>query len=266
MDTPTRASITLLLSFLITCLWLVCPLPASPAMDDGPILAQKVYERDDGKDAYAKMCMVLIDKRGKKRTRFLLTATKDYGALSKTYTRFTSPASINGTGFLTWENEDRDDDQFLYLPALRRVRRIVSKQKTSRFVNTDYTYEDMQKRKVEKDHHRILRSEPYNNYECWVLESIPRESDNSQYGRRVSWIVKDIYVPIKTEYYDKKNRLIKVFTARHLDKIDGIWTIVDSEMHDHNRRHRTLMNTLAIKYNRGIPDRVFTKRYLGHLK
>ena len=261
----TRLLTTGLLSSLIVFCWFAQP-AISPAMDDGSILAQKVYERDDGKDAYAKMCMVLIDKRGKKRTRFLLTATKDYGALSKTYTRFTSPASINGTGFLTWENEDRDDDQFLYLPALRRVRRIVAKQKTNRFVNTDYTYEDMQKRKVKEDYHRILRGEPYNNYECWVLESIPKESSSSQYSRRVSWIVKDIYVPIRVEYYDKKNRLIKVFSAQRLDKIDGILTITESEMDDHKRRHRTLMKTLAVQYNRGLPDRVFTRRYLANAK
>jgi len=260
----TRLLIRLVLAALIICCWLAHS-PASPAMD-GPTLAKKVYERDDGRDSYAKMQMVLINKRGKKRSRSLVTANKDFGTLSKSYTRFTSPASINGTGFLSWENEDRDDDQFIYLPALRRVRRIVAKQKTNRFVNTDYTYEDMQKRKVEKDNHTILRSEPYEHYDCWVLESIPKESSNSQYGKRIGWIVKDIYVPARIEYYDKKNRLIKLFTVRHLENIDGIWTIMESEMHDLKRKHRTLEKFFAVQYNRGIPDRVFTRRYLEHSK
>jgi hypothetical protein len=264
MKAMTRLLTTGLLSSLIALCWFVQP-AVSPAMD-GPTLAQKVYERDDGRDAYAKMCMVLIDKRGKERTRFLLTATKDFGTLSKIYTRFTSPAAINGTGFLTWENEDRDDDQFLYLPALRRVRRIVSKQKDSRFVNSDYTYEDMQKRKPAKDHHQILGSQVIDGHECWLLESVPKDPDDSQYGKRVSWIVKDIYVVIKVEYYDKKNRLNKVFSAQRLDKIDGIWTIMESEMDDHERRHRTLMKTLAVQYNKGLPDGVFTRRYLANAK
>ena len=151
---------------------------------DGTQLAQLVHDRDDGKDSYAKVDMTLIDKNGSKRERTLITATKDYGPLVKTYLRFTSPPSIEGTAFLTWENEDRNDDQFLYLPELRRVRRIVSSQKDNRFVNTDYTYEDLERRKVDEDVHRIIGEESYNGRKCWVLESIPKDMDDSQYSKR----------------------------------------------------------------------------------
>jgi hypothetical protein len=246
----------------LLCLSLCFVQPAVARRMDGQTLAQKVYERDDGRDSYARVKMVLVDKRGNKRTRLLLTANKDFGSLTKSYIRFTSPASIKGTAFLTWEYEDRDDDQFLYLPALRRVRRIVARQKKSRFVNTDYTYEDMQQRKVEKDNHKILKTEKYKKYDCWVLESIPREKNSSQYGKKVSWITKNIYLPIKTDFYDKKGRLVKVYSAQSVKRIDGIWTVMESEMHDLKRKHRTLMTTGSIRYNRGIPDRVFTRRYL----
>jgi hypothetical protein len=237
---------------------------ASLAVMDALTLAKKVYERDDGADSSAEMEMILIDKRGNERLRSLVTANKDFGTLTKRYTRFTSPASIDGTGFLSWEKEDGDDDQFLYLPALRRVRRIVAKQKTNRFVNSDYTYEDQQRRKVDMDDHKILGSETYEGYECWILESIPKETSNSQYGKRVSWIAKDIYVTLKTEFYDKKNRLTKVYTVRELKNIDGIWTNMRYEMHDLERKHRTLMKTFAIQYNRGIPDQIFARQYLEH--
>ena len=90
-----------------------------------------------------------------------------------------------------------------------------------KFVNSDYTYEDMQKRKVQKDHHKLLRSEPFKNYDCWVLESIPKDSKDSQYGKRISWIVKDIFVAVKTEFYNKKGKLQKIFTVRKLHVIDG---------------------------------------------
>jgi len=229
---------------------------------DGLTLARKDYNRDDGRDSYAEIRMLLIDKHGKKRMRSMITATKDFGSLSKNLIRFTLPADIKNTGFLSWENEDREDDQFLYLPALRRVRRIVSKQKSNRFVNTDYTYEDMQKRKVEKDHHRLLRNESFKEYDCWVLESIPKKPEDSQYGKRISWIIKDIFIPIKIEYYNKKNSLIKVFSGLSIKKIDGIHTVMELEMHDFKRKHRTLMKIDAIRYNRGIPDKVFTRRYL----
>ena len=259
MQAMARLSFKLLLTILIACCWLAWS-QSSVAMD-GPTLAKKVFDRDDGKDSYAKIRMILRDKRGRKRERAMTNAVKDFGNLSKNLIRFTSPASIENTGFLTWENEDRDDDQFLYLPALKRVRRIVSKQKSNRFVNTDYTYEDMQKRKVEKDHHKLLRSESVKKYDCWVLESTPKDSKDSQYGKRISWIVKDRFIAVKTEFY-KKNKLVKVFTAHKIKKIDGIDTVMESEMHDLKRKHRTFMKTDAIQYNKGIPDKVFTRRYL----
>ena len=80
----------------------------------------------------------------------------------------------------------------------------------------------------------------------------------------MSWIVKDIYIPIKTEYYDKKGRLRKKFYGRYLKKIDGIWTIMEAEMYDLKKKHRTLMKYSGLKYNQGIPDKVFTKRYMMH--
>ncbi|MFH0725670.1 MAG: outer membrane lipoprotein-sorting protein [Pseudomonadota bacterium] len=231
---------------------------------DGLVLAQRVYERDAGKDSQAEARMLLVDKSGEKRFRTLITYTKDYGKTSKIFIRFTSPANIEGTSFLTWENEEREDDQFLYLPALQRVRRVVSSQKSNRFVNTDFTYEDLQSRKVEADDHKILRDEMWNGHDCRVLESIPKEGSETQYGKRISWIVKDIYLPVKTEFYDKDSALIKVFSAKEIKQVDGIWTVMESEMEDLDRNHRTLMKTTDIRYNTDIPDRVFTEGYMAH--
>jgi hypothetical protein len=251
-------------------LFLLCgvmPFSVTPAYCetiDGRTLAQRVYDRDIGKDSQAEVRMLLIDKSDEKRFRTLVTYTKDYGKTSKSYIRFTSPATIEGTAFLTWENEEREDDQFLYLPALQRVRRVVSSQKSNRFVNTDYTYEDLQSRKVEEDDHQILRDEKWNGHDCWVLESIPKEGNETQYGKRISWIVKDIDLPVKTEFYDKDNTLIKVFSAKEIKKVDGIWTIMESEMEDLDRKHRTLMKMTDIRFNTDVPDRVFTEGYMEH--
>lgn len=233
---------------------------------DGVQIAQKVADRNDGQDATSKIRMLLIDKRGKKRFRNLIIVVKKYGDVSKSYMRFNSPADIKGTAFLTWENKDRDDDQFLYLPALQRVRRIVSSQKSNRFVNTDYTYEDLQSREVAQDTHTILREEKIDKYDCWVLESIPKSTDDSQYGKRIIWVVKEIYLPIKIEFYDKRNRLFKILTGKNIQKIDGIWTILDAEMKDLKKKHRTLMKTDEIQYNRNVPDEFFTKGYMRHNK
>jgi hypothetical protein len=232
------------------------------AAEDGRVLAQRVYDRDTGKNSYAKVEMVLLSKQGNERTRTMVMAMKAFGKLNKRYIRFTEPASIEGTAFLAWENEDRSDDQFLYLPDLGRVRRIVSTQKDRSFVNSDFTYEDLEKRKVDKDSHSMLRSESYEQYECWVLESIPKAESDSQYGKRVSWIAKDSLMPVKGEFYDKQNRLVKTFVAKRLEKIDGIWTAMETEMYDLTKEHRTRLKILEIRYNRGVADRVFTEAYL----
>ncbi len=231
---------------------------------NGIQIAREVADRDEGKNATAKIRMLLINKKGKKRFRTLTSVVKKYGDVSKRYMRFGSPASIAGTAFLTWENLDRDDDQFLYLPALQRVRRIVSSQKSSRFVNTDYTYEDLQRRDVATDNHKILREEKVGKYMCWVLESIPKNKKKSQYSKRVIWIVKEIFLPIRTEFYDKRVKLRKTLTGKKIKKIDGIWTILDAEMKDLKKKHRTLMKTDDIKYNTNVPDEVFTKGYMKH--
>lgn len=249
---------------LTLCIFFLSSLPLEGAALDGVQVAQKVYDRDDGKDSYAKVKMLLIDKKGHKRLRTLITAVKDYGNVTKSFTRFYTPAAIDGTAFLTWENSDGDDDQFLYLPALRRVRRVVSTQKKNRFVNTDFTYEDLQRRKVAKDTHQILKTETYDGHTCWVLESIPKKKSSSQYGKRVSWVAQDLYIPIKVEFYDKRGRLVKRLLNRNLKKVDGIWTVMDTEMQDLKRRSRTLMRISEIQYNRGIPGRVFTKEYMIH--
>ena len=253
----------IIIYFLIAIAGLcLCIRPATAI--DGVQIAQKVADRDDGQDASSKIRMLLIDKNGRKRFRGLITVVKRYGDVSKSYMRFTSPADIEGTAFLTWENKNSDDDQFLYLPALQRVRRIVSSQKSNRFVNTDYTYEDLQSREVEQDTHTILKEEKIDNHDCWVLESIPKSPDDSQYGKRIIWIVKEIYLPIKTEFYDKRDRLCKILTGKKIQKIDGIWTILDAQMKDLKKRHRTLMKTDEIHYNRDVPDEIFTKGYMRH--
>ena len=231
---------------------------------DGQTLARNVYDREDGKDSKATAQMLLIDKNGGKRFRTFITISKDYGEVSKSFIRFTAPADINGTSFLTWENTDRDNDQFLYLPALNRVRRIVSSQKSSQFVNTDYTYEDMERRKPDLDQHAIVGEEKLLGRDCWLLESIPKELKGSQYGKRKAWVPKDILVPIKIEYFDQKDQPVKVFSASALKQVDGIWVIVESQMEDLKKEHKTLLKTEDIKFNRGVADTVFTEAYMMH--
>lgn len=236
---------------------------SAPALDARTIM-KRVNDRDDGKDAYAKVEMFLTAAGGYSEKRSLIQAYKYFGGLRKTYTRFTEPASIDGTSFLSWQRgNDLDDDQFLYLPELGRDRRIVSSQKDGDFVNTDFTYEDMQERSVDKDNHTLVREEKIGTYDCWVIESTPKDPASSQYRRWVAWVPKDIYVPLRVEFYTKVVRQpTKVLTVSKLQKINGIWTVMSVEMKNLERKHATILRTLEVKYNRGVPDRMFTRPYL----
>lgn len=234
---------------------------------DARTIIQRVYDRDDGKDSYSKVDMLITDRSGMTTARSTISAVKDFGTLSKSYIRFTSPASIDGTSFLSWQVEGKDDEQFLYLPELGRERRIASSQRDGDFVNTDFTYEDMQKRIVDKDTHKILREEKVGAYDCWVIESVPIDPKSSQYKRWVSWVPKGIYLPLRVEYYTRILRQpTKILTLRRLEKISGIWTAKEAEMKNYERNTMTVLRTIEIKYNKGLPDRMFTRAYLKQIR
>ncbi len=242
--------------------------PDQPGQTDveltGEKLAQLVYDRENGDDSTVHTIMNLINKRGYERIRDFTSYSKDYGPLIKQLIRFTSPADIEGTGFLSIEKSEGETDQFLYLPALRRTRRIVSSQKSNRFVNSDFTYEDMERRPVEDSEHRIVSEDKIGNIDCYVLESRPKEESDSQYSLLKSFIAKNIYIALSTEYYDKKGKLIKKYRTIKLEKIQNIWTETEVLMEDLKKKHKTILKINNIVYNNNIDDNIFTRQNLGN--
>ncbi len=229
----------------------------------GRDLAQKVFDRDTGRDATARVEMVLLNKRGKKRVRTFDSFAKHYGSLIRQVIRFTTPADIKGTAFLSVEKSGGGTQQFLYLPALRRARRIVTSQKSHRFVNSDFTYEDMERRPVDDSQHTIAGEEKRGPLACYVLESRPKKGTPSQYSLVKSWIAKKIFVPVYMELFDKKGMLAKKYTVLRLEKRQGIWTEMQTAMEDLTRKHSTALSVETISYNTGLEDRLFTDQGLG---
>ncbi len=231
----------------------------------GRRVAEWVYNRDDGNDNTFNIKMTLTDKRGRKRERELIIQSRDEGKLVNTFLEFTSPADIDGTRFLTLENKGKDDTQYLYLPALGRTRRIVGSQKKQNFMNTDYTYEDMERQHPDENKHKFLREENFSGWNCYVTESVPVEDRDSQYSRMIVWVDKKSHVIVKTDYYNKKKRLTKRFTVTDLKKMDGIWTQADTLMEDLRRKTSTRMTVTEAKYNQGLDEQIFTKRRLEQI-
>jgi len=218
----------------------------------------RVFNRNDGEDAYFKIRMILIDRHKNERKRILEVYTKDYKGLTKRYLVFQEPADIKGVKFLSWENKGKEDTQYLYLPALGRARRIVSSQKGLQFVNTDYTYEDMQRRPPQKDNHRFLGEDKFGSWRCFVVESVPKQEQSSQYSKRVSWVEKNSFVVVRRDFYNKKGEKSKEFIVKELRKVSGIWTPMKTVMTNLKRAHKTLMEIVDVKYNQGVSDELFT--------
>lgn len=206
--------------------------------------------------------MVLINKKGHKRSRAFTNQRVLTAGLEKLMIRFTSPEDIAGTGFLTIEKPGYATDQFIYLSALRRTRRIVSSQKHHRFVQTDFSYEDMERHPVENYLYTLTGEKKEGNINCYILETRPKPGVESQYSRTISFISKSGFVPILAEYYDQKGTHIKTYTVLKLEKIQDIWTESIIKMEDLRRQHQTFIKLQRIEYNINIQDHKISKSAL----
>ena len=226
----------------------------------------QVDQREDGDDQVSRAVFELINKRGQKRVRDTIRLWKDYEGKesfdTKMITFFESPPDVKGTGFLSWSywDEDKDDDQWLYLPALRKVRRIAAGNKGDYFMGTDFTYDDMGERKVEEDRHTLVRSEIYNNADCYVVESVSKNKGYI-YSKKLSWVNKKQWIPLKVDYYDRKDKLLKTLQM-DWQLISDIWTWKKAEMANHQTGHRTTIEISEIAINVGLEDGDFMERGL----
>ncbi|MGD2064789.1 MAG: outer membrane lipoprotein-sorting protein [Nitrospirota bacterium] len=225
-------------------------------------LARRVYDRDTGDDSTATVEMVLTSRSGHTRVRRFDSKMRRHDGLQDSLIRFTYPADIEDTAFLTLERTGDDAEQFLYLPALRRVRRIVAKQKGKSFVNSDLYYQDLERRSPDKDAHRIVGEERIGAWQCWILESIPKEEDSSAYGKTLAWIDQSTLVPMRVDSFDHGQNRIKSTMVHRLEQVDGIWTVLDSEVTSLESEHTTRLTVQEIRYNTGLSPNEFSKRAL----
>jgi outer membrane lipoprotein-sorting protein len=228
-------------------------------------------ERDRGKDVTSTSVFRLINKRGQQRIRNTVYYWKDWygrdGFDEKTIIFFNSPPEVEGTGFLNWSYMDinKDDDQWLYLPALRKIKRISGSDKEDSFMGTDFTFDDMGDRQVEEDVHKLVREEKYQNSQCYVVESIPKEKKYI-YSKKMVWVDKQEWIIHKVEFYDRKARHMKTLLIEWI-KVQGIWARKLMHMSNVQTGHQTFIEIDNIKINTGLGEDYFTKRTLrqkGH--
>lgn len=227
----------------------------------GKEIAYKVYNRPTAKDGESDMKMTLINKKGGKRVRNIHQFYKDMGDVEKKILFFKSPADVKNTSFMNWsyDNPNKDDDQWLYLPALKKVKRISSSSKDKEFMGSDFTYADMEKRHPDEDVHKLLKSEKFNGEDCWVVEATPKDEDD-MYSKKVAWISKSKLLPMKIDYYDEDGELLKTLTINNIQKIGKYWVITDQTMHNKQKNHKTNILISNMKVDQGLSDSKFTQR------
>lgn len=238
---------------------LLCTALAAQAQTGRDII-QKVKDRPDGDNRYAEMQLTLVKKNGDKRERKMVSWAMDEGKDTKKIMFFTYPGDVKGTGFLTWDYDaaGKEDDKWLYLPAMKKTRRISgASSKTDYFMGTDFTYDDMGGRSVDDDKHTLLREEDRDGHPCWVVESVPVDA-REVYTRKVSWIRKDCCTAVYVEFYDKLNKLHRVMTVQDVQQVQGFWTVMKMEMKNVQNGHRTEIAVSSPKYDMGVEKSLFT--------
>lgn len=236
----------------------------------GEEIAQKAHDRDDGDNSTSKMKMVLVDKHGKKRIRDLKTFTKDKGEDKLKLMFFLTPADVKNTAFLTYDYEDsnKDDDQWLYLPELQKVKRIASSDKSSSFMGSDFTYSDMTSRNVEDYTYKIMKEKKVGGHLTWQMMVTPKTQktiDETGYTKSIIFVRQDNFVVVQALHYIKAGKKLKYMMVKDLQKIDNIWTTKEIQMITKKGKktlHKTILQFSDIKYNQNLEESLFTTRTL----
>lgn len=243
----------------LALLLLVTPLSAKAEELTGTDVITKMRMRPDGEDRKGTVSMTLVNRRGAKRVRVMEQVAKDYGMDRKAIIVFNEPADVRGTRFLSWTYDEpgRDDDKWLYIPSMKKVRRISGAANNDFFMGSDFTYDDidMGRRNISKDTHTYLGEESRGSYECWKVESVPVDKDDPV-RRRVLWVDKKTCIPVYLEYYTDKG-LSRVYEVLELQKQQGFWNVKSSRMRNLETEHQTLMEFGPFVYDRGVDDNLF---------
>jgi len=222
-----------------------------------------------GKDGKARVKMTITDKQGRTRKRELTILRWDqpnpkqnkddtYCGDQKIYAYFHRPADVSKTVFMVWKHQNKEDDRWMYLPALDLVKRISSTDKRTSFVGTDFFYEDVSGRNIADDKHELI--ETTKNY--YVLRNTPKDPKSVEFSYFKMWVHRTTFLVVKTEYYDRNSKKYRTYEALKVEKIQGKHTVTKAKMTNLLTGSSTISEYSKVKYDVGIPESIFTERYL----
>jgi hypothetical protein len=241
-------------------------IPLFAQQPDGRAIMEKALNKTSWKDMTSKVELLLINERGDTRKREIdMSSRKRDNGETDMVMRFTAPADVKGTAFLIIEHKNSDDDRYLYLPAMRRTKRIASSGKGGNFMSSDFTYYDIGKPKLNDWTYKLLQDENVDGKVCFKIECLPADKDiekDTAYGKIIRWIRKDILVTVKSQYFDRGGREWKLLTVPGIEKIGDIWFQTEMVMEDVQNKHQSKMTFKDIKINQNLPASLFNQRML----
>jgi outer membrane lipoprotein-sorting protein len=227
-------------------------------------IIQEADKRDTGfGDTKADMKMILKNRQGEESIRTLAIKTLEVvGDGDKSLIIFDSPADVKGTSFLSFTHALIPDDQWLYLPAVKRVKRISSSNKSGPFLGSEYAFEDLTSFEVPKFAYKYLKDEAVDGAGCFVIEATPKYED-SGYTKEILWIDKARYISLKIDYYDRKNALLKTLSFKnHQQYLDKYWRASEMLMVNHQNGKSTALTWENYQFKTGLTDRDFDQNTL----
>lgn len=230
---------------------------------DGKQIVEKVYNRPAPSDQTATLTMTLTNRSGSTRVRTIKQFTKDLGKVEKSIMFFQAPADVKNTSFMSWTYDDdiKSDDQWIYLPTLKKTKRISSDSKSDYFMGSDFTYDDLGDRKLEDDTHTLIGEETMDGKECYIVESVSNDEEY-MYSKTKTWIIKEHFIGFKKEFYDEDGDLLKVLHIKEYKDFNGFLIINLSEMENVQKNHRTTMDLDNINITDKIKESMFTERMM----
>lgn len=261
----------LLNAFALTTLAASFALPAAYAQtpeERGLEIATEVDSRDAGwGDSSSTMTMILRNKQGQESTREMRSQALEVADDGdKSMIIFDEPKDVRGTALLTFSHKVGDDDQWLYLPALKRTKRIASRNKSGPFMGSEFAYEDLSSQEVEKYTYKYLRDEELDGANSFVIERFPVDK-NSGYTRQVAWIDAERYIVTKVEFHDRKKSHLKTLTMHEYQQYkDKHWRPSRLEMVNHQTGKSTTLTFADYKFDQGFSDRDFDSAALARMR
>lgn len=250
-------------TLILLMFWIILISPLVEAVEVQEIVAKAshaaYYQGNDGK---ARVAMKIFDKQNRTRTREFTILRRDEPGNGdrdqKLYVYFHSPSDVNKSAFLVWKHISQDDDRWLYLPALDLVKRISASDERTSFMGSHFFYEDVSGRTPAEDRHQLLEETKH----YYVVKSVPVDSEKVEFAFYKNWIHKTTFIPVKTEFFNTEGKAYRTYEAIKVDMVQGIPTVTKAKMSDSRIGGYTEMGYSKVAYDIGLPDNIFSERYL----